>query len=575
MKTKAQREHVRELRQERLDRRLEKKELERHIRQSTKEQEKHLFLRSITPDNVEKVLAEVKAEKNFSRTGEAPERCSGSSVDASETPATESILCADAGANKRAGITRSAASKMPSVGSVKSSADGELNHSGGSVPATESSDDPLDKYMPPAPKPIPPVILSPEQESCITAALRGDNILITGSAGTGKSTILREMQKRLPGDLPITASTGIAAINVGGMTLHSWAGIGIGEGTAEEIAKRLIDRKGDAYWRIKNHTRLAIDEISMISGRLFNLLDGVFQAVRKNGKPFGGLQLILFGDFLQLPPVIKNLQEEEEGKFAFQSKSWTEAKIKVAMLTKVWRQSDQLFSTALNEIRVGEPSEAARALLNARWHQQDADTSIRPIIVHTHNIDVDQINEEHLSKIDLPPEIYQSVDKGFPGPLAILQKNCLAPETLRLKVGAQVMLLKNLDILNGFGNGSMGTITEFSAGLRLPMVRFTNGKTLTIDHADFEMKDGQTVLASRNQIPLRLAWAITAHKSQGMTLDKIEVHLEKVFEDGQAYVALSRARTADGLYIQSGSKKNIRANKAAVEFYRTATPICQ
>jgi len=116
----------------------------------------------------------------------------------------------------------------------------------------------------------------------------------------------------------------------------------------------------------------------------------------------------------------------------------------------------------------------------------------------------------------------------------------------------------------------MGTITEFSAGLRLPMVRFTNGKTLTIEQANFEMRDGQTVLASRNQIPLRLAWAITAHKSQGMTLDKIKVHLEKVFEDGQAYVALSRARTAEGLYIQSGSRKNIRANAQAVEFYRTA-----
>lgn len=417
------------------------------------------------------------------------------------------------------------------------------------------------------------ISLSEEQENVIKAVLNGENILITGSAGTGKSTLLRELKSRIPETLPVAASTGISAINVSGMTIHSWAGIGLGTDSAAVIAKRLMENKNEAYFRIKNYKRLAIDEISMISGKLFNLLNEVFQIVRKSDAPFGGMQMILIGDFLQLPPVIKRAEDEEQGKFAFESTAWRAAGIKVAMLTRVFRQSDEAFSTALNEIRVGEPSDAARALLNARYRVHDEFSHIEPVLVHTHNVDVDSANADRLAAEPGDSEYFQARDTGRPGPLATLQANCLAPETLELKIGAQVMLLKNVDVPGGLANGSIGKVTEFSKTLKLPTVTFPNGRIFQADFDKFEIKDGGEVLACRSQIPLRLAWAITVHKSQGMTLDKIKVHLANVFEDGQAYVALSRARTAEGLFIQSGSRKNIRANRAAVEFYRTAGKI--
>lgn len=420
------------------------------------------------------------------------------------------------------------------------------------------------------------ITLSDDQRAVMDATERGESLLVTGSAGTGKSTLLREMDLKYQGSLSVCASTGIAAVNVGGLTIYSWAGIGIGIGigddTAANIAERLEKRRGEAYHRIRNYKMLAIDEISIISGKIFNLLDGVFQAVRKNGKPFGGMQLILFGDFLQLPPVIKSAEEEAEGKFCFQSRAWKSAGIKVAMLKQVYRQKDQVFSSALNEIRMGEPSEAAYALLKARYNALDEAPQIEPVLVHTHNADVDMANSERLMKIDGAEERYRAHDFGKPGPLATLQSNCLAPETLKLKIGAQVMLLKNLDPSGGLANGSIGKVTGFTK-TKLPQVEFTNGLTIDVDTEKFEIKSGGEVLASRTQIPLRLAWAITVHKSQGMTLDKIQVHLANVFEDGQAYVALSRASKAEGLFIKSGNRGNIRANSVAVEFYRKAATI--
>lgn len=409
------------------------------------------------------------------------------------------------------------------------------------------------------------VALSPEQEAVAQMAQNGENLLITGSAGTGKSTLLRELGRRFKGDLPIAASTGIAAVNVGGMTLHSWAGLGMGQESAEEIAENLEQSRRAPYGRITKAKRLAIDEVSMIHGDLFDLTDRVFRILRKDERPFGGVQLILFGDFLQLPPVSRETQQ----KFAFQSDSWRAANIRVNILTKVFRQSDALFSSALNEIRVGNMTEEVKELLRSRYRVADSTPSIEPVTVFTHNTDVDVLNAKRLATITGEERQYPARDWGQPAALSVLQKHCLAPETLRLKVGAQVMLLRNLDPLNGLANGSIGTVESFSV-MKRPVVAFANGRTREIDDHKWEIKSGGDVLAVREQIPLRLAWAITAHKSQGMTLDKIRVHLGKVFEYGQSYVALSRARTLDGLFIESTAPGCIKAHPEAVRFYEQA-----
>lgn len=417
------------------------------------------------------------------------------------------------------------------------------------------------------------IVLSPEQSQVREDVRAGRNILVTGAAGTGKSFLLKLINEDSAGTLGICASTGIAALGVGGMTIHSWAGVGIADKPAKQIAENLLSRKNEAYSRITRYKRLAIDEVSMIGSHLFTVLDHVFRLVRNEPQaPFGGMQIILFGDFLQLPPVG---QAEDGTRFCFESPSWNEARIKVSMLTKVFRQEDAAFSSALNDLRTGTITPAARALLNSRHHRyvkdlRDPNPEIRAVIVHTHNADVDTINRDILRKLLGETKKFHAIDTGREPQLATLQKNCLAPAELALKVGAQVMLLKNLDPLGGLANGSIGIVTGFAKFGGMPMVKFTNGKISTLEPEEWSIKDGEICMATRQQVPLRLAWAITSHKCQGMTLDKIEVHLENVFEDGQAYVALSRAKTLEGLFIRSGGRASIRANSDAVEFYRRA-----
>ena len=411
---------------------------------------------------------------------------------------------------------------------------------------------------------LPP--LSPEQHAIVARIRDGRNILVTGSAGTGKSRLLKELSTIYKGELPVCGSTGIAAVQVGGLTLHSWAGLGLGEGSAEQIAGEILQRQGAALGRIKKAKRLALDEVSMIHGELFEKMDEVFRIVRKNPAPFGGVQLILFGDFLQLPPVARGKPQA----FAFQSAAWERAAIETGMLTQVFRQQDADFSTALNCIRMGEVSEETERMLRSRYQVSDPKPGTRPVIVHSHNADVDRENDSLLGGLVGKIEEYVARDSGQAGALANLQKNCLAPGVLRLRKGAQVMLLKNIDPEIGLANGSIGIVEDFVPSNRRPVIRFQNGVRWESEKESWTVKNGEELLAERVQHPLRLAWAITAHKSQGMTLDKIRVHLAKVFEYGQAYVALSRARTLDGLFIESTKKGCIKAHPEAVKFYQTS-----
>jgi len=419
-------------------------------------------------------------------------------------------------------------------------------------------------------------LLSPDQKQAVYHIEDGDSIFVSGSAGTGKSYLLQYLKANyLDSGLHITASTGIAAVNVGGQTLHSWAAIGLGNLPTEQIIENLFSAKFSRVRRkLKLAKMLAIDEISMISAPLFDLLNDLLKAVRQNDQPFGGLQLILFGDFLQLPPVNRDRQLAEDYQFCFQSKAWAELNPKPLLLKTVFRQEDNDFVELLNNIRFGKINEDNIATLKSRIGLEEKINSvIKPTILASHNAQVEEINKKELQKIGNNSQIFTAKFSGDSTKIEFLKKNCLANQTLELKIGAQVMMLKNTHQKEGIINGSIGVIKEFAKKSNYPIVEFDNGITLTIspetwalEKFDQEKKE-VVVEAEMSQVPLILAWAITIHKSQGMTLDKVKCNLSRVFADGQIYVALSRVRSLKGLYIDELDFNRIRANQTIVEFY--------
>ena len=406
-----------------------------------------------------------------------------------------------------------------------------------------------------------------EKQVIINAIRAGNNVCITGAAGTGKSFLLNRVKEFFP-HIHVTASTGVAAVNISGVTIHSWAGIGNASLPAEEIIRFINSGKGTQIRRkLRKAKLLAIDEISMISAEVLELLNIVFQGVRQNDLPFGGMQLLVLGDFFQLPPVSK----DQEMEFCFASDAWQEANFKVYELTEIFRQSDMQFIQLLNNIRYAALNDEDISLLSSR--QIPPAEGVNPTILVTHNFQADKINQEKLAK--LPGDqafTYKMSDAGRDTAVLFLKKNCLAPENLTLKIGAQVMMLKNTLQKQGIINGSIGIITGFSRN-EFPIVRFYNGEVCTISPEEWnveafnEATQEKDVVASIKQVPLALAWAITIHKSQGMTLDSVLCDLSYVFTEGQAYVALSRVRSLDGLHIKGFKPGLLKVNQKVRDFY--------
>ncbi|XP_026321289.1 ATP-dependent DNA helicase PIF1 [Hyposmocoma kahamanoa] len=404
--------------------------------------------------------------------------------------------------------------------------------------------------------------LSAEQQRVLEACLSGKNIFFTGSAGTGKSFLLKRIVAALPPDVTVpTASTGVAACHIGGTTLHAFAGIGDGSGSVQNLCDKALKFPLVAQkWRKCKH--LIIDEISMVDGSYFEKLETVARHVRKNDKPFGGIQLILCGDFLQLPPVV---EKGKNGKrFCFQSPCWDRCIELCFELKEVHRQKDSEFVSILNSIRIGRVTKEISDRLTLTAKQKIEGDGILATRLCSHTNDSKLINESKLRNLDGEEKVFSSQDSD--NAAKTLDMQTIAPAKLVLKIGAQVMLLKNVNVNAGLVNGARGVVVRFEEGL--PVVRFKNKKEYTAKTERWYVKNSNGTLLCRRQVPLNLAWAFSIHKSQGLTLDCVEMSLSKIFEAGQAYVALSRAHSLNTLRVLDFDSRHVWADPSVLEFYQ-------
>ncbi len=399
------------------------------------------------------------------------------------------------------------------------------------------------------------------QEEALAILKTGTNVFLTGEPGSGKTYLVNQYVAWLRGHgiaPAITASTGIAATHIGGMTIHSWSGIGIKTELTQQDLRRIKDNRRAAK-RIVNAHVLIIDEISMLSARTFAMVDAMCRAVRGLQKPFGGLQVILVGDFFQLPPVVRGNDEpdarlgfsNESGnaiaQFAYASPTWMTLDTTVCYLSEQHRQEDAVFLEILSAFRAG--------ILNASHVQCLSERRVQITPEHdnvtklfSHNADVHRLNECELAKLSGEVHVFTMNGRGNPKLVEQLKRGCLSPETLELKVGAKVMFTKN-SMEGKFVNGTTGTVIGFREHDGFPIVETRAGRRIVAEPSDWSIEHEFRVLANITQVPLRLAWAITVHKSQGMSLDAAVIDLAQAFEYGQGYVAISRVRTLAGLYL--------------------------
>ena len=386
------------------------------------------------------------------------------------------------------------------------------------------------------------------QETALKILKSGHNVFLTGSAGTGKTHILNEFiiylksRKILP---TIVAPTGIAASHLNGQTIHSFFSLGIRDTIDEAFISNLLDKKY-LQTRFKKLKILIIDEISMVSPNVFSAIDQILRAFKQSDEPFAGIQVVLSGDFFQLPPISKNADGK---RFAWQSPSWKELDLQTCYLEKKFRQDDNQLIFVLDEIRSGTVSQRSHDILNSRY-QKDLDIDFTPTKLYTHNMDVDRINNDELINLNTQSRTFKYTSQGAKTNIEKLFKSALVQEELTLKKDAVVMFIKN-NPEKYYINGTTGVVIDFSKDeMKLPIVKLSSGHIIKVEFEDWSVEnDKGKVQAKISQIPLKLAWAITIHKSQGMTLDAAQIDLSKTFEVGQGYVALSRIKSIEGLKL--------------------------
>ncbi|KND49861.1 MAG: ATP-dependent DNA helicase PIF1 [Parcubacteria bacterium C7867-003] len=395
------------------------------------------------------------------------------------------------------------------------------------------------------------------QSQALDILKMGKNVFITGPAGSGKTYVINEYIKYLREhavDVAVTASTGIAATHIGGMTIHSWSGLGIRDTLTDYDIDDLMERQY-LYKRFDKTKVLIIDEVSMLHNYRLDLIDWICRQMKHNESPFGGMQIILCGDFFQLPPVTRSgsrtfedvpFGATVESEFAYKSQSFLASKFVICYLEEQHRQKDNTYLGILNQIRENKVSTRTIELLKSRLNVL-TDESGESTRLYTHNIDVDVVNKKHLDLIPGTSKKFYMTSKGSSGLSETLKKSCLSPEELELKVGAKVMFTKNHP--EGlYVNGTLGVIKEFNS-FGEPVVLTKSGMEISVVSQSWKIEEEGKVKAEINQYPLRLAWAITVHKSQGMSLDSMEVDLSKSFVKGMGYVALSRVRSLEGMKL--------------------------
>ncbi len=398
------------------------------------------------------------------------------------------------------------------------------------------------------------------QEQALQILKTGANVFLTGEPGAGKTHTVNAYVDYLRSsevEPAITASTGIAATHIGGMTIHSWSGIGI----KNKLDKYDLDKIASSEYiskRVRKTKVLIIDEISMLPPHTLDMVDMVCREIKQNPEAFGGIQVVLVGDFFQLPPIFKKDitthkqssllgDKESNANFSYDSSAWGRAQFITCYLSEQYRQDDKKFLTVLNAIRKNKVEQEHMNHITARYIDMD-DMPEHTTKLFSHNVDVDRVNNTELEKLDGGSRIFEMLATGNDKLVETIKKSCLSPEMLELKVGAVVMCTKN-NQKEKYVNGTLGVVVGFEEFNGNPIIETREGKQIAIAPMDWSVEENGKIRAQVTQVPLRLAWAITVHKSQGMSLDAAVMDLSQVFEYGQGYVALSRVRRLSGLYL--------------------------